>query len=127
VEEKDREVLIDRNRVYLGQEGIIYITSVGWKDEQIALDLRDAYLKLANMVEGKVDLLVDASRAGQPSTRARRIFQEDILEHEKTGKVAIIGACPVAAVIVSFLRRVTGKGDMSFFSKKEAALKWLKK
>ena len=126
MEEKDREIQVGENRLYLGEDNIIYITSVGMKDDKIAIAIKDAYIKMANMVEGKVDLLIDTNKSGQPSSRARKIFQEGVLEHEKTGKVALFGANPVARVIASFVMGVTSKKDVRFFKTKEEALAWLK-
>ena len=126
IEEKDREVRVRRNRIYLGEEGIIYMTAVGEQDEKIAIDFRDAFIKIANVVEGKIDLLIDANKAGQPSSKARKIIQEGVLKYEKTGKVAVFGASPPVRVIASFVMGVTRKKDMRFFKTKEEALAWLK-
>ena len=126
VEEKDREIWAGENRIYLGEDNIIYITSVGMKDDKIAIAIKDAYIKMANMVEGKVDLLIDANKGGQPSSEARKIIQEGMLKIGKTGKVAIFGAHPVARVLASFVMGISKKKDIRFFSLKEEALAWLK-
>ena len=126
MEDKDRETWVGENRLYLGEEGIIYMTAVGEQDEKTAIGLRDAFIKIANMVEGKVDLLIDANKVGQPSSKARKIVQEGVLEYDKTGKVAIFGAGPVVRVIASFVMGAIRKKDMHFFETKEEALAWLK-
>ena len=127
MEEKGREIWVGENRLYLGEDNIIYITSVGMKDDKIAIAIKDAYIKMANMVEGKVDLLIDTNKGGQPSSEARRIIQGGMLENEKTGKVALFGLHPVARVLASFVMGVTRKKDICFFKTREAALAWLKK
>ncbi len=127
MEEKDREIIIDAGRLYLGEDNILYTTVVGEVDENTAIAIREAHLKFVDMVEGKVDLLIDANKAGQPSSRARKIIQEGVLKYEKTGKVALFGANPVVRVIASFVMGVTRKKDMRFFKTKEEALTWLKK
>jgi len=122
----EREIWVGENRCYLGENNIIYITSVGMKDDKIAIAIKDAYIKMANMVEGKVDLLIDANKGGQPSSEARRIIQGGILENEKTGKVSILGAHPVARVLGAFIMGVSKKKDLRFFKTREKALAWLK-
>ncbi len=102
------------------------MTAVGEQDEKTAIGLRDAFIKIANMVEGKVDLLIDANKARQPSSEARKIAQEGVLKYDKTGKVAIFGAGPVVRVIASFVMGAIRKKDMHFFETKEEALAWLK-
>ena len=126
MEEKDREIWVGGDRIYLGEEGIIYITVVGEKDEKIAVYFRDAFIKIANMVEGEVGLLIDANKAGQPSSKAREIIQEGVLKHEKTRKVAIFGTNPVIKMVASFLMGAIRKKYMRFFKTKEEALVWLK-
>jgi len=127
MEEKDREIIIDAGRLYLGEDNILYITPCeGDVDKKRAIDFRNAFIKIADVVEGKVDLLIDANKVGQPSSRARKIIQEGVLKYEKTGKVALFGANPVARVIASFVMGVTRKKDMRFFKTKEEALAWLK-
>jgi len=49
-----------------------------------------------------------------------------MLEHERTGKVALFGLNPVARVIASFVMGVTRKKDMRFFKTREEALAWLR-
>ena len=102
------------------------MTIIGEKDEKIAIDFRDAFIRIANMVEGEVDLLIDANKAGQPSSKARKIIQEGVLKHEKTRKVALFGLNPVARVIASFAIGVAKKEDLRFFNSEEEALAWLK-
>jgi hypothetical protein len=123
---EEKEIWVGGNRIYLGEDNTIHLASVGAKDEQTAIAVKDAYIRIANMVEGKVDCLLDANRSGQPSSEARRIFQEGILQYEKTGKVAVFGMHPVARVISSFVMGATKKKDMRFFKTEEEALAWLK-
>jgi len=127
MEVKDREIWIEEDRLYLGEEGIIHITAVGKKDKKDVINLRDAYIKMANMVRGKVNLLIDVSKVSKPSLEARRVVQNEIFQHEKTGKIALWGANPTVRVIASFIMGTTRKEDMRFFETKEEAFAWLKK
>ncbi len=121
----DREVWVGENRYYLGENNIFYITPVGEFDEKIALAVKEVMLEIFNMVEGKINLMVDLNKAEKHSSEARKIVKE-ITENEKTGKAAIFGMHPVARVLASFIMGISKKKDMRFFKTKEGALAWLK-
>jgi hypothetical protein len=123
--EKEREVWIGENRLYLGEDDILYETIVGDIDGEIAIAMKEATFKLMNHVKGKLKVLIDINKAGKPSKKARNIFRE-FTEHEKWGRVAIFGLHPVAKMIASFGMGVSKKKDMRFFKTKEEALAWLK-
>jgi hypothetical protein len=123
--EKDREIRIGENRLYLGEDNITYFVLVGEHDENIAIACGEAFLKLINMGEGKVNALGDLNKTEKQSPEARKIWRE-ISENEKVGKLALIGMHPVARVLVSFVTGTTKKKDMRFFKTKEEALAWLK-
>ena len=125
MEEKDREIWVGENRIYLGEDNILYITVVGDIDEKIAIAVKEADLKFKNMVDENFDVLGDLNKAGKQSSEARKIWQE-MIEHERTGKVAMCGMHPVARVLASFVMGVTRKKDTRFFRTKEEALTWLK-
>jgi len=126
MEEKDREIWVGENRIYLGEDNILCLTILGEVDEKIEIGINEACLKLMNMVEGKVNALVDLNKAGKVSPGARK-RQVEISEHEKTGKVALFGMHPVARVVASFFMGISQKKDMRFFKTKEEALTWLNK
>lgn len=126
MEEKEREIWVGENRLYLGEDNVVYITPVGEQDEKTVLATQHASMKLRSMVEGKVNMLIDINKAGKPSPKARRMGQE-MLENEGIEKVALFGLHPVARVIASFVIGVTRKRDIRFFKTREEALAWLKK
>ena len=125
MEEKDREIWAGENRFYLDEDGIMYVEIAGEHDKQIALEMKDAFLKLLGMSEGKVDIFADNSRAGKPSVEAREMFRV-LSENEQCGKVAIFGQNPVARVISSFVIGLSKNKDMRIFKSKDEALLWLK-
>ena len=126
MEEKDREIIIDAGRLYLGEDNILYITPCeGDTDKKRAIEASEVSLRLLNMVEGKVNTLVDVNKVGKQSSGARKIWNE-WAENEKVGKIALIGLHPVARVIASFIMGTARKKDMRFFKTKEEALAWLK-
>ena len=125
MENKDREIWVGENWAYLGEDNITYFALVGEHDENIAIACGEAFLKLINMVEGKVNALGDLNKTGKQSPKARKIWKE-LSEHEKVGNLALIGMHPVARVIASFVIGTTKKKYMRFFKTKEEALAWLK-
>lgn len=125
-EVSEREIWVGENRVYLGEDNILYSIAVGESDEKRAIAMKEAIFKLMNMVEGKVNCLIDLSKSGKHSPEARKIWKE-MAEDDRTRKVAMFGMHPVARVIASFVMGVSRKKDMRFFGKKEEALAWLKK
>ena len=123
--EKDREIWVGENRLYLDEDNVLCITNVGEIDEKLAIEIKEAVLKLMHMVEGKVHTLTDLNKAGKSTSQARKVFQE-LAEHEKQGKNAFYGMHPVARVLAFFFMGISKKKDMRFFMKKEEALAWLK-
>jgi hypothetical protein len=123
--EKDREIWVGENRLYLDGDNVLCVTNVGEIDEKIAIKIKEAVLKLMNMVEGKVHTLTDLNKAGKSTSQARKVFQE-LAEHEKQGKNAFYGMHLVARVLASFFMGVSKKKDMRFFKTKEEARAWLK-
>ena len=122
--EEDREIRVEENRFYLGEDEIMYVELAGEYEVEDALTLRDAYLKLLRTVEGKVNILVDNSKSGKPSQEARKIFAE-MIEHDQCGKIAVYRLNPVARVIASFVLG-SSKKNTHIFKTKEEALAWLK-
>ncbi len=125
MENKDREIWVGKNKLYLGEDNITYFVLVGEHDENMASACGEAFLKLINMGEGKVNALGDLNKIEKQSPEARKIWKE-VSEPEKVGKLALFGMHPVARVIASFVIGTTKKKDMRFFKTKEEALAWLK-
>jgi hypothetical protein len=121
----EREFWIGENRMYLGQDDIIYYTAGGECDEGKAILIRDVAIRFHNANKGKTNMLIDLDKAGKQSPEARNIWKE-LSEHEKAGKIAILGLNPVARVIASFVMGIAKKEDMRFFKTKEEAFAWLK-
>jgi len=122
----EREIWVGESRFFLDEDNILYETVVGEQNERTATEMLKVTNKLQNMVEGKINVLIDLNKAGTPSSGARKLGQE-AFEDEKIGKIALFGLHPVARVIASFVMGVSRKKDMRFFKSKEEALAWLKK
>ena len=125
MEEKGREIWVGENRIYLGEDNMLCLTISGEVDEKIEIGINEACLELLNMVEGRVNTLIDLNKAGKTSPGARK-RQVEISEHEKTGKLALFGLHPVARVVAAFLMGISRKKDMRFFKTREEAISWFK-
>ncbi len=125
MEEKEREIWIGESRFYLDEDNIIYAAPIGDIDEKMAIAIKENILKLANMVDGKVNSIIDLNKVGKPSIKARMIGKE-ALGHEKVGKLAFYGLHPVAKILASFAMGVSDNNNMRFFKTKKEALAWLK-
>jgi len=125
MKEEDRELLVGESRFYLGEDNILYETIVGEFDEKKAIEAKEAVFKLMNKVNGQVNILIDLNKAGNQSSKARKIGKE-MFENEKNEKIALFGMNPVARVVASFVMGIAKKEDMRFFKTKEKALSWLK-
>ena len=121
----DREFLIGESKYYLGEDDILYVTQIGDIDEIIIVKYKETIFKLMNLVEGKVDAIIDLNKTRKQSPTARKAWKE-LNENKKVGKVALYGLHPVSRVIASFVIGVSQKKDMQFFKTKEEALKWIK-
>ena len=82
-------------------------------------------LPIEEIVEGKLNILVDLNKAGKGSSEARKLAQEN-MKDGTLGKIALFGLHPVARVLAAFILGVTSKKDARFFKTKEEALAWLK-
>lgn len=122
---QDREAFIDKIRLYLSKDNIIFIKADGKVDNKKALLLRDAIFHFFDITDGTVDVVVDMNKGGQASSDARKIFKE-LIEHEKVRKLAFHGLHPVAQVVASFVMGVSNKKDMRFFKTSDEALNWIK-
>lgn len=121
----EKEILVGQNKIYLGEDNILYYINVGEIDEDIATKSCEAMLKLKNMGKGEVPFLIDLNKGGRTTGKARQILKE-FTESNVQGKIAFIVLHPVARVLASFFIGITRKSDMRFFKFKEEALEWLK-
>lgn len=125
MQEKEREIRAGENRIYLGEDNILYFINVGEIDEKTAQEGVEAMAKAASMGEGTVNYFIDLNKAGKTTPEARRILKEYTEKYVK-GKLAFWGLHPVARVLASFFMGITRKENMRFFKTKEEALAWLK-
>jgi len=125
MENKDREIWVGKNRLYLGEDNILYYINVGEIDEKTALESCEAMLELRNMGKGKVHFFIDLNKGGKTTIEARKILRK-FTDKNVQGKLAFYGLHPVARVLASFFMGMSKKKNMRFFKTKEEALAWLK-
>ena len=125
MERNNKEIQVGESRLWLGDDNILYYTIIGDTDKETAIRMKEATFKIHNMVEGKINVLIDINKAGKQSSGARKIGRE-MFEHEKNNKIAIFGMHLVARVTAAFVIGVTKKKDIRFFKTREEALMWLK-
>ncbi len=120
----ERKIRLGENEFYLSDFNTIFVTPVGIQNKKKGIENKNAILQLANMVEGKVNIVADLNRIGKPSLEARRGGME-IFNSDKVDKVAFFGLHPVAKVIASFLIGVSRTNSIRFFKTKKEALDWI--
>lgn len=122
-EDRKEIIYIGQNQIYL-ENDILYVTVVGDTDETIALRIKETELGLMEN-RGVTNKLININHSGKVTVEARKIFKKKG-EHEKTGKVALVGLHMVARVFATFLIKAFGNKRLRFFQDREEALAWLK-
>lgn len=121
----EKEIIVGDNRFYLGEDNILYVTVEGEFSAKLATEMKEAYYTLLNISGRKTDLLVDNTKTGKPSPKARAVFKK-MIEHEFTGKVSIYGTNMVSRMLAAFIIGLSKNRNMHFCKTKEEAIKWLK-
>ena len=120
----ENEYWIGKNRTLLCSKNIIYVTAVGEQTEEMASLTKELHLKLFDLVEGKINFLIDVNRCGKNSHQARVTWNE-LSEKDKTNKVAIFRLNPVARLMASFIIGFPSKKNQLFFATEEEARAWI--
>lgn len=121
----EREIWVGESRFYLGEDNILHDTIVGEQNETAATEMLKVIDKFFELVDRKMNIIIDLNKTGRPSSGARKTAQQ-VLQNEKIGKVAFFGLHPVARVIASFVIGNVTKKDIHFFKTEEEALAWLR-
>ena len=124
VQISEKEFIVGGNRSSIIGDNIIHVVASGEQTSELARLQFEMDSKLASLIDGKVNYLIDLNKAGKNSPEARSTWAK-ITENENTNKVAIYGLNPVARVLASFVMGVTKKKDFRFFMTKEDALNWI--
>lgn len=121
-----KEIKIGSNRLFIDEDKILHVISIGDIDEEVTREIEKLYQVLMEET-GVVRLLIDLNRAGKVSTQARKLFNQ-MAKDTRILKVASFGLHPVARVIATFgMGAVYRRGFAGFFKTEEEAGTWLKK
>ncbi|MDD5528660.1 MAG: STAS/SEC14 domain-containing protein [bacterium] len=127
MEKGKKEFFIGENRLYLGEDKILYADFSGELTVDIINSLYDFFNlnKTKMMNEGKVKILIHLKNPKKSSPEARKLTYT-LSKDKNIGKVALLGINPVTKVIASFFMGNSRKKDVKFFNTKESAIVWLK-
>jgi hypothetical protein len=121
----ETEVRNGANEITLMEGNILFCIAKGIQTDQMAMAQKEINRKFSQMVNGKVNFLIDLNECGKNSPLARKIWKEET-DDEGTNKVALYGIHPVARVVAIFVMKVVSKNNIQFFTNREEALKWIK-
>ncbi|MFC2003320.1 STAS/SEC14 domain-containing protein [Chloroflexota bacterium] len=124
MEKPDREIKIRKTTLYLGEDNILRETFAGRMDGAQIEELREAAIKLRNMVDGKVNMLISIDKVEMIAPKVIE-FAKATLADAKVGKVALIGKNPLAPILIAPFMGTTRKSDVAFFKTEEEAMQWL--
>ena len=126
MEKPDREIKVGKNTLYLGEDNILHQILVGRLDKDLTTIMHQASVKLRNIVDGKVDMLINIDKVKAVSPEATEMGLTSVID-EKVGKVAIVGMNPLVPALLSPFMGAVRKRNVAFFKIEEAAMQWLKK
>jgi len=119
-------------KVWLGEDGIIYIYLAGQLGEEEVKRFIEEKIKILKEIKGKTKTFGDLRdiKMGNFSlaTKIKKMMVSELkeLEQEKVEKMALVGKGVILKVIGSFLGKALGIKETKYFTDKEKALKWLK-
>ena len=119
----DNEILVGNNRLYINEDGIMRITIIGATDEAMAGAIIDAALKLEEKIPGKIEVLLDLSKAGTSSPDAITLWK-DLIAKGKADKLAMVGLGFLAKSFTCVL--LSGSTNLRCFDDEAEALAWFK-
>lgn len=113
--------------VWVDQYGFICAKIIGSHDQQQAEIIISKMNELIQQKQKTGHLLIDMTKTGRPTSKARKLHAENIkLQSEFFRKAALYGASVLNRVMANFIIKASGKGKkVRYFSTKEEAVKWL--
>ncbi len=121
----------EQNKVWLGDDGIVYAEVKRAVIEQDAYSLLVEVKKMLQQASGKAKILINITTDSviRSSAFRKRVADEimDISKNIGFEKAAIYGGTVTTRAIASFIIVASRQKNMKVFASKEKALKWLKK
>ncbi len=111
----------------MGDNGILHIVHSGdVKKEEVEVFLEDLVLFLEAATEAEPLLvLANNKQTGKLSVKARKTLV-GLSRDPRLGKMAILGSGRYMRVMVSFVNKAVGRGNIRFFDVEKKALAWRK-
>ncbi len=122
---QDREIKIGENTLYLGEDNILRETFVGRPDEATAKEIEEAANTLRDMVDGKLDTLINIEKIEMVTPKIIEFAVAQLTE-ARIGRVAVFGKNPMATILAAPTIAAARKSDLAYFKTEEEAMRWLK-
>ena len=78
----EKEFRLGKHRVFIDDDNIVHVTSVGEIDDKTAETIMEISREMMTVRKEKLKVIVDCNKTGKPSPKARAVFQE-LGRHEK--------------------------------------------
>jgi len=115
-----------KNRVFLGEDGILRITCVGDQDGASAREMAEETLRLLDHNSDSIKVLFDATKAGKFSVEARQEVAR-FLARANHGRAAIVASSVPMRALGLFMTGGADTDGVRFFESQREALKRLSK
>ena len=103
---------------------VAFVGDTGERGAQAFIEALGPFLEATTETEPLYAIL-DATRAGKLSAKARNIFF-GLNRDSRVGQVAVIGTRRYLRVLGSFILKATRRDNIGFFDTEEQAIAWLK-
>jgi len=115
-----------KNRIFLGEDGILRITCVGDQDGTSAREMAEETLRLLDHNSDSIKVLFDATKAGKFSVEARQEVAR-FLAQANHGRAAIVASSVPMRALGLFMTGGAKTKEVRFFESRREALKRLSK
>lgn len=114
-------------KVWVDKEGIIRAAIIGTHDKDDAEKIIAEIDKLLEKYKQQSRLLIDMTKTGRPTSKARKVHASNMrIKAKYFKKTALYGASAMNRVMANFIIKASGKGDnVKYFNTEHQALSWL--
>ena len=88
--EYGKEIRVGEHRVYVSDDNIIHVASIGEIDDETANAIFEISREMMTTQKENLKVAIDCNKTGKPSPKARGVFQE-LGRNERVAKVAAFG------------------------------------
>lgn len=114
-------------KAWVDKEGYIRAEIIGEHDKDNAEKIIKEINELIKEREKDGLVLIDMTRTGRPTSKARKLHANNMKTQAKHfKKAALFGASTMNRVMANFIIKASGRGDkVRYFTTEENAIKWL--